>query len=273
MAQGNAPSVPSSAEFTSRFYNALKTLREFDQEEITGLVEALLSKTDREQCFLATYYRAVADVETLLTLENVRHFQAVAMLARGLFELAVDMRLLEMVAGATDKMILFADVEKLRCARKLVRYTKSHPNSALDAKPYVNFVSTQEARIDLAQKTIWPNLKKVSHWSGKDLAQRVVLIGTPFNEFHEAYYPLMSWYVHSGLTGIVNLEMQSLITMCGIAFRLAVESYSQMLLAMIREFQIWKGNEKVREKLEAARLLAFTVSKEQADQVFRELLG
>jgi hypothetical protein len=74
------------------------------------------------------------------------------------------------------------------------------------------------------------------------------------------------------LTGIVNLQKEAFMTMCGIAFRLAAESYSQILLGVIREFKIAKGNDKVEEKLKAAKLLPFTDSPEQADQLFRELL-
>ncbi len=275
MSQANPPSGASPSESsrsTARFYSVLKSLREFDQIEINGVIENLLSKTDREQCFIATYYRGVANVETLLTLESVRHFQAVAMLARGLFELAVDMRLLDGVPGGPDKMILFADVEKLRCARKIVEYQNSRSSAFLDATRSATFIATEQARIDLARKTMWPNLTKVDHWSGRNLAQRVALARSPFDEFYEAYYPLLSWYVHSGLTGIINLQKEAFITMCGIAFRLAGESYAQILLAMIREFKIAKGIEKVEEKLAAARMLPFTDSPEQADQLFKELL-
>ena len=275
MIPGNSTSDsgPSgSSGSTALFYNVVKSLREFDQYEVDGVVGTLLSKTNREQCFIATYYRCAGNVDTLLTLEHVRHFQAVAMLARGLFELAVDMRLLEVVPGGSDKMILFADVEKLRCAQKVVNYKNSNPSSALDSTRYATFVSTEKARIDLVRSTMWPNLKKVDHWSGQNLAQRVALIRRPFDEFYEGYYPLLSWYVHSGLTGIVNLHQEVFMTMCGIAFRLAAESYSQILLAMIREFKIAKGNEKVEEKLKAAKMLPFADSPEQADQLFREMM-
>jgi len=271
---GPGPVPSGSLESTSRFYNSLKSVREFDQYEIDGVIKTLLSKTNREQCFIATYYRAVANVDTLLKLESVKHFQAVAMLARTLFELAVDARLLELVpAAGPERMVLFADLEKLRCAKKLVAFKKSNPSFALDITSYEAFVLNEAARIDLAHKTLWPKLKKVDHWSGRNLGERVALVGAPFDEFHEAYYPLLSWYVHSGLTGVINLQEEALITMCGIAFRLSAESYSEILLAMIREFKIEKGNEKVKEKLKAAKLLPFTDGPEEASQVFRKLLG
>lgn len=261
-----------SLKATAQFYGVVKSLREFDKHEVEGVVETLLATTDREKCFIATYYRSLANVNTLLTLGDVRHFQAVAMLGRGLFELAVDMRLWALIPGGADKMILFADVEKLRCARKLVAFKNSNPNVGLDSTPYSTFISKEEARIDVARNTMWPNLRKVDHWSGKNLAERVALIGSPFDEFYEGFYPLLSWYVHSGLAGVVNLQREAFMTMCGIAFRLAAESYTQILLAVIRELKIARGSEKLEEKLQAAKMLPFTDSPEQADQLFKELM-
>lgn len=275
MASGNTTSGTIQSEFmkaTAQFYSVVKSLREFDKHEVEGVVETLLATTDREKCFIATYYRSLANVNTLLTLGDVRHFQAIAMLGRGLFELGVDMKLLALVPGGSDRMILFADVEKLRCARNLVAFKNSNPNAGLDSTPYSTFISREEARIDLARNAMWSNPKKLDHWSGQNLAQRVALVGSPFDEFYEGYYPLLSWYVHSGLTGVVNLQKEAFMTMCGIAFRLAAESYSQILLAVVHEFKIARGNEKIEEKLQAAKLLPFTDSPKQADELFRALL-
>src|SRR5262249_39647885 len=156
-----------SMRATAQFYSVVKSLREFDKQEVEGVLETLLSTTEREKCFIATYYRSIANVNTILALEDVRHFQAIAMLGRGLFELAVDLRCLALVPGGADKMILFADVEKLRCARKLVAFKKSNPNASLDSTPYATFISREESRIDLARRTMWPNLRKLYHWSGQ----------------------------------------------------------------------------------------------------------
>ena len=59
----------------------------------------------REQCFIGTYYRTLGNIETLLVLNKSLHFQALTMLARALFELAVDVRLLEMIPNGWEKMV------------------------------------------------------------------------------------------------------------------------------------------------------------------------
>jgi hypothetical protein len=252
----------------------VKSLSEFDKLEVRGVIETLLSKTGRDHCFIGTYYRSVANIGTLLGLKSAKDFQAIAMLARGLFELAVDIRLIDVIPDGSAKMIAFSDVEKLRCARKIVRFTEANPNASVDSTIYRSFVANNGQRIDNEQGTLWPNLKnkRVSHWSGRDLASRVAILKSPFDEIYEVNYRQLSWQVHSGLTGIINLQAATFTLMCGVAFKLAADSYWESLLTMIREFKIGKATAKIEEKLKAAKILPFTDSPEQAEQLLRELL-
>ena len=64
----------------------IKSLNQFDQQKVRGVVGGLLSKTDRDHCFVGIYYRAKANVESLLSLKYVRDVQASLMIARSLFE-------------------------------------------------------------------------------------------------------------------------------------------------------------------------------------------
>jgi hypothetical protein len=237
------------------------------------VIQTLLSKTDREECFIGTYYRSVADVGTLLELKSPKHFQAIAMLARALFELAVDIRLLNVVPDGPAKLIAFSDVEKLRAARKIIKFKAANPNASVDSSIYSSFVMNNEQRVNGERWTLWPNLAKVQHWSGLDLASRVALLKSPFDEIYEVHYPRLSWYVHSGLTGVANLEAETFTVICGHAYKLAADSYWESLLTVIHEFKIKKANEKIEAKLEYAKRLPFTRSLEQAEQLLGWLLG
>jgi hypothetical protein len=235
-----------------QFYTMVKSLREFDKIEVKGVVDTLLSKTDRDQCFIGTYYRAIANVETLLTMKSAKDAQAIAMLARGLFELAVDIRLIDVIQDGAAKMIAFCDVEKLRAARKIVAFQTANPNASVTAAIYQSFIASEEQRIKADRARLWPTLTKardLKHWSGLDLAARVDLLRAPFDEIYNVNYPQLSWYVHSGLTGIINLQAQSFTLMCGIAFKLSADSYQELLRTMIREFKIGKATEKIEEEL------------------------
>jgi hypothetical protein len=119
---------------------------------------------------------------------------------------------------------------------------------------------------------LWHTTKNVSHWSGLDLPARVKLLKSPFEEIYEASYPRLSWYVHSGLTGIVNLKAETFALICGLAFKLAADAYREVLITMIREFKIAKANEKIEGKLTAARMLPLTNTPEDAGRLLTALL-
>jgi hypothetical protein len=113
--------------------------------------------------FIGTYYRARANIETLLEFKQPKHFQAIAMLARGLFELAVDIRLIDVIPNSETKMREFTDVEKLRCTRKVFRFKAANPDAKVDTAIYSSFVANNESRINAAKTMLWPTREKVSH--------------------------------------------------------------------------------------------------------------
>ena len=87
---------------TDRFYTMVKSHSGFDKMEVRGVIETLLSTSGRERCLIGTYHRTTANIATLLEFKQPKHFQAIAMLARGLFELAVDIRLIDVIPDAPE---------------------------------------------------------------------------------------------------------------------------------------------------------------------------
>jgi hypothetical protein len=154
-------------------------------------------------------------VSTLLELKKPKHFQAISMLSRALFELAVEIMLIDALPQSCEKMIAFVNVEKLRCARKILTFKAQHPGSAVDTTTYDSFVTANGASLDTVKTRLWPNLKKVDHWSGRDLRSRVALLNAPFEEIYDVHYPSLSWQVHSGLTGVINLQAETFTLICG----------------------------------------------------------
>jgi hypothetical protein len=90
----------------------------------------------------------------LLEIKHAKHFQAAAMLARGVFELAVDMKMLEATPNGWVKTLAFDEVERLRSARKVVRYKQSHPGAEIDLTGYLPFIANHEKRIDALRASI-----------------------------------------------------------------------------------------------------------------------
>jgi hypothetical protein len=262
---------PDSATLGERLYTVIKSLNEFDKKEIHGVMSGLVAKTDRDRCFRGIYLRAKANVESLLCLRYVKDFQAIAMVTRGLFELAVDMRLIKEISDAVLKIATFSEVEKLRAAKMIVAYKNAHPSGAIDATVPAQFIKNNEARIEMARKTVWGPEAKVSHWSGLSLKKRAVLLKEPFEEVYEVKYPQLSWYTHAaGLTGF-DLQASSYEKLATTHHYLAVRFYKVLLRAIIDEYQFAKWDSKILNKMKQAELMPFTDTDDELMELERGL--
>jgi hypothetical protein len=113
------PDYSAANTKAEQMYAVVKSIREFDKLKLAGILSGVLTPSPRDNCFLGTYYRTAGNIDSLLALNSGTHFQAAAMLARSLFELAVDIKLIDKVPGGWAKMVWFVDVEKLRNAKKM----------------------------------------------------------------------------------------------------------------------------------------------------------
>jgi hypothetical protein len=259
-------------EGVQQLFAMLKSVSEFDEVEIRGVMQGLISPSPHENCFLGIYLRAMTHFESLKKLDSSKHFQAISMLTRTLFELAVDIALLDVIPDSCLKMLSFSEVERLRCARKIVEFKTLNPNSGVDESVYASYIAAEGQRIDDIKKGLWPGMDRVEHWSGKKLLKRVECLGEPYKEIYQVQYPRLSWYVHSGLTGVMGLKKDTFVAMCGVAFKSSVDSFEIILLRVIKEFRLEKGNEKIKDKLKAAKLVPFTNSQEEAEKFFRQII-
>jgi hypothetical protein len=209
-------------------------------------------------------------------------FQAIVMLARNLFELAVDMKLLRVVPDAVEKFAAFAEVEKLRAAEKIVAFKAAHPNSKVDTSIVSAFIANNKASVEAQRTKLWPETqatkqhpkgKPLPHWSGKNLRERTVLLGHPFDEVYEVKYPQMSWYTHSaGQTGF-DLKRETYPKLAGVYFELAAMCYMVTLTTIIEEFKLATADDKIKNKMRYAQMMPFTDTDEQLQALERELVG
>jgi hypothetical protein len=278
----NIPIGPDEATAVERFYTVLKSLAEFDRIEIQPILAGQLSKSAYEERIYGLYLRARANIQSLLSLRQVMDFQAIVMLARNLFELAVDIKLLAVIPDAVEKFAVFAEVEKLRAAEKIVAYKSSHPGSKQDTTIVSSFIANCKTGIEAQRATLWPDAapakvgskgKPLSHWSGKNLRERTQLLGEPFEEVYEAKYPQMSWYVHSaGLTGF-DLKRETYAQLAGVYFELSAMCFMKTLTIMIEEFKLGIADDKIKNKMRYAQMMPFTDTDEQLQALERELLA
>jgi Family of unknown function (DUF5677) len=258
------------ARYIDNFFSAIKSLNQFDHTEVHNIVSGQIAPTLREKASTLNYHRAEINIELLLTLTDTHQFQAVAMIARSVFEIAIEIRLILRDPDAGEKISLFTDLEKLRSAKQILQFAATHPSCQMAGTQWQAFVSANEQRLMVEQARFWPGLKKVKHWSGlMDLARRAEALGHPFDEMYQLNYPQLSWYVHSGVTGVANPTAQLLAQLAGVAYIITFHSYSAILESVIEQFHIEKADPAVKTKLAYAKHVAFTTSQEEADQLLK----
>lgn len=146
------------------------------------------------------------------------------------------------------------------------------PTAAVSENIYADFITRNAARIEREAMALWPDALNVHHWSGKKFENRIALVGAPLDEIYAVNYPQLSWYGHSGFTGILNLEMDAFHRLAGVSFTVAIHSYIDILGAMIKEFKINKANERIENLMKLARMLPFTDGPLQ-EQALRQALS
>ena len=136
-----------------------------------------------------------------------------------------------------------------------------------------------QQRIENNHRTLWPSrkpggrLSELKHWSDFTLAERTRLLGEPFDAMYRFEYPRLSWYVHSGLTGVANLPAEFFPNLYGYARALAFSCYTHILESVIHEMKIDRAVDKIHKALKLATLLPFSKTPEHQAVLCRELLG
>ena len=266
---------PKIIEMVARFHGALILLEKFDLENVRPRVETKEHHPPREFAVVATYLRSLAHIGTLIQLNNPSHFQAIAMAARSIFELAVDIRLIDRIDNAPEKYAAFSDFERLRAARRIVAF---HATGKVEERikhlwVYEKFIKEHAELIDARAKALWPNQTKPPHWSGIDLRQRAMSLASPFDEMYDVHYAELSWYTHPGVGAIASLEANVYPLVCATAYGVAARCYRETLRFMIEELRLADTDPSIDKKLEFARVAAFADTAAQAEALRRELLG
>lgn len=270
---------PEVMKTVAQFHTALKELEAFDSENVRPKVETKESHPDREFAVVSTYLRSLAQVRTLKTLGHPSHFQTIAMIARALFELATDLYLVDQVERGPEKFRAFSEWEKLRSARRITAFFAASKEAApRHLFVYDDFIKENGASIESKARDLWPKQMqtpkpKLSHWSARDLRQRALMLGAPFDKIYDVHYAELSWYTHPGVGAITALDVDVYPLICGSAYGNAVECYVEILQFMMRELLLSTLDPLVTKKLEFARLVAFADGAEQRKQLRHELLG
>lgn len=270
----STPEIDEAIKDTDLWFTVLKSLFQFDEMEMRGVVRGLLSPTLPEECVQSIYYRTTGNVSSLLELNSPKHFQAIGMLARSIFELAVDIGIFNLVKGAPIKMRVFLDIEKLRACRSAVAFAKNNSLTLQHSvQPQRDYITNNETRIMGLAATTWPGVKlsDLTHWSGTRLPARVKMLPVDMLELYDCFYRQLSWSVHSGLEGSYGLQPSTFARMCGMAFNFAARNYEKVLTQVIRSIKLDRADPLIENKMKLARFLPFTNGAQDEGELRRDL--
>jgi hypothetical protein len=267
--------MEGSQEELESFYGALRNLDKLELRSFRNVIKAVFSPTLRERYLTVNYHRAAFNVEMLLATKDTKQFQAVALLARAVFELSVEIKLIHLDKDAAKKIALFSQVELLRSARRLVAFRAAHPDVKFHYETHSDFIDAHGKRIDAEQAAMWPpNMMKrgkttVKHWTKKDLLQRATSLGDPFDRIYHVHYAELSWLSHSGVVSPLNMTTAWVTSFVGIAYSIAVDSYMEILEILVNEFKLYNTDPMLKKKILCSKALGFTSTPEQAAAVMQ----
>lgn len=221
-----------------RFYRVLQCLYRLDSHEITRAVGGASGNSVRARCLRGIWHRGRANVRSLLALRKVCDFRAIARIARSLFELTLEWQLIERIPDALVKIATFSQVERLRCARRMVAYREAHPACDESVALQARFIAEHAAAIEAECRLLWPGVASVEHWSGMNLQDAVGLLGGYFQEVTEVRFPELSWYTSAdGVMGL-SLETDAYDLFLASHLQLAAQLYFILLAAIVKEYPV-----------------------------------
>jgi hypothetical protein len=213
------PDPPPATLMAESFCALLEAIDINTQETVHPVTSGMLNLTDREKVILGLYYRSVGFCRTALALKSVVHQQSLTSAERSVIELYVDMELVHRnaIPDAVAKVIAFADWQKLKAARRMDKFFTDNP--ALDRQPskatvHRAFIASDEQRIVQQTAQLWGQNAKPEHWSGLNLVDRATKLDKDIEYLVMKDYDRRNFYVHTGLTGIVNLSKENFEQLC-----------------------------------------------------------
>lgn len=233
----------------------LKSLAAFDESEIAPILKNQFGLSPYEEIVVGMYLRVNKNVGSLLALNHIAHFQAAAMLARAVFELAVDLMLLDIEPSAVLKVRIFTQADRLRSMRKTAAYGKRAVVTLLDDTALQeNYIQQVGTKVDAEITRLWPSKKNLlpGHWTGLDMSTRATRAGTYFEEYYHLMYIQLSWHVHGGLVGVYDLPPAHFAAIYGLALGLSCGMYEKVLQRVILRFRMSAADDAIYRKLEFA---------------------
>lgn len=185
----------------------------FLSTEILPILQSYLDHSEK-QYPVSIFYRIYGGLGSITRLNKPEDFQSVAILTRAAFEQYIDLLLVieGKIEDASSKIDAFVYLDRFRSCQQIVEFVSKYPqykSDFVDLNIIWNFYDSNKAN--------YINTHKMKSWSGKTFKDSVEMLGTDMECLYYRIYKLLSWYVHSGFSGIQGLSEDSLKAVYGLS--------------------------------------------------------
>lgn len=244
------------------YFDANKEAVDFVQKEIISVLNGQINLSLKEEAIVGTFFRMHALASSLTRLNNKLDFNAIAVIARTLFEVLIDLKLL---TNASDEGMArfraFPKVDRFKKAKALLEFQGANPGverqSFFDPKVRKDFVEApgKQDEIENDVKALWGITSKgepswPGHWSHLNFKDRVKSFGAAYEQEYLEIYSLLSWYVHAGTAGYAGFSEQGLEAVYGISLKLSRRMYIEGLIICATIFHLSKAIEKFSQVMD-----------------------
>ena len=241
-------------------FEGVRAAYTYQKYYLNPLLQGLLNQTPRETAIVALHYRIAAYIASLCRLNAPIHFQTIAASSRSLFELGLDMALISNSPSndSIDRLNAFTRVERYRVAKKIVDFFSANPIPGdMDISKQRALCSDlkQKSEVETIIEQYWGrnrrgDLNWPKHWSRfQDARGRASQVGTPWEDRYVRTYGMLSWHVHSGLTGVDSLPKDLFNGFAMEAFQLSTDVVLDSYRILGRELQLSKAMPEWEDRL------------------------
>jgi len=257
------PEIPdfTTHELISAYHDGLREAVDFVQSEVIGTLRGQLDLSQGEKATMGIFLRIHALACSLVRLNNRVDFNAVAGIARTVFELLIDLKLLispNLGQHDLDRFFAFSEVDRFRKAKRIVELQEEHPDlvesSLLDSGVRKEFVESRvkDKSVEKKVELLWGKSSKgkpkwPDHWSGLSIRKRSSDFGPLYEQEYLEIYSFLSSYAHGGSTAYSGLTEQSLESVYGISLEYARKLYIEALIICSKVFSLQKGIESFKQ--------------------------
>jgi len=198
------------------FYGVSKSIHKLSKEKIVPILSNLMTLadlspqgklTDKEKAFIGLYFRVHGWLESVALMNTSACFQGVAAAGRAIFELVLDLEMLnnDPMGENLKRFNAFPDMDRADAAEKCLKFFKDFNQTPqmFREEHLVGAIVAKKALVDSNRIALWkqPKHGAIKHWSGNnDIRQRAKSISQEYENLYMEFYPLLCWAVHPGAT-------------------------------------------------------------------------